>query len=73
MFLQVKQRVNGVVIFHRILEEALPVLDVDPQFLWVGQGGLLKPTRNEDDVGARFHEVLHVVFIDGFNSPQSEE
>lgn len=52
VFLQVEQRVNGVVILHCILDEALPVLDVDPQFLWISQSRFLESTGNEDDVCA---------------------
>lgn len=73
MFLEVEQGVNGVIIFHRVLDEALPVLDVDPQFLGVGEGGFLETTGDEDDIGARFHEGFHVVLIDGFNSPQPKK
>lgn len=73
MLLEVEQGVDGVIIFHGVLDEAFPVLDEYPQFLGVGQRGLLKAARNEDDIAASLHEGFHILLVDGFNSPQPKE
>ena len=52
VFLEVKQGINGVIIFHSVLDETLPILDENPQFLGVGQGGFLETAGDEDDIGA---------------------